>query len=116
MLDLGTKRNPKSTEGMQTDLSLVPGPWVTLTLDQLLEDSKSSSLGLMLPPSKKNDEAITSEEVVKQFSYIMSEKVKKDQQEKKAGKAKLTSLIDFTCAVTLTNSNSISTSRSQLSK
>ena len=64
----------------------------------------------------KEDMPLTSEEVVKQFSYIMTEKVKKDQLEKKAGKSKQQGLIDFACAVTLTNTNSISASRASLQR
>lgn len=64
----------------------------------------------------KDDMALTSEDIVKQFSYIMTEKVKKDQLDKKAGKTKQQGLIDFTCAVTLTNTNSISSARATLSR
>lgn len=90
MLDFGTKRNPKLTDCNQTDLSLVPGPWTTLQLDSSLQATKLTSLGLMLGDKRplKEETPLTSEEVVKQFSYIMTEKVKKDQLDKKAGKAK----------------------------
>jgi hypothetical protein len=75
-----------------------------------------TSIGLMLGDKRslKDDTPLTSEEVIKQFSYIMTEKVKKDQLDKKAGKLKQQGLIDFTCAVTLTNTNSVSGSRAYL--
>lgn len=61
--------------------------------------------------------ALTSEDVVKHFSYIMAEKVKKDALDKKNLKltvTKASNFIDFACAVTLTNTNSIEQARNQL--
>jgi hypothetical protein len=53
---------------------------------------------------------LTADDTIKQFSYIMAEKVKKDALDRKAQKqvsSKPSSFIDFICAVLLTNTNSI---------
>jgi hypothetical protein len=72
---------------------------------------------------------VTQEEVVKQFSYLMTEKVKKDLIDRKQSQSamgaaaarsgggtsfKASSLIDFICAVTLTNTNSLQSSCNSL--
>ena len=94
MLDMGTQRNPKIQEGIQTDLTLIAGQnqWVSLTSDKDIDESKLTSLGLIFQDTMKQLDtpaaSLTNEELIKQFSYIMTEKVKKDQLDRKLGKAK----------------------------
>lgn len=70
----------------------------------------------------KDEPSVSAEETIKQFGYMMTEKVKKDLIDKKSAKSSIgttasrpiTSFTDFMCAVTLTNTNSMSGSRIQL--
>lgn len=69
------------------------------------------STGVQTP----SDVTLTAEEVVKHFSYMMNEKVKKDAIDRKTQKnMKSSSFMDFVCAVTLTNTNSVNLGRAQL--
>ena len=127
ILDTGTKRHPKQDSMMQTSLSLLPDPSsiINYTLDQSLNELKLNNLARMMSDysnstSLKNyGMEVTQEDTIKQFSYMMTEKVKKDLIEKKGAKSTMgstankhiTSFTDFMCAVTLTNTNSINGSR-----
>lgn len=92
MLDLGTKRNAKVQGEVQTELSLIPQSATLLSLisDSTISHFKNSSLTNLLTTSThynnsptRQEGSPTSEEIVKHFSYVMSEKVKKDALEKK---------------------------------
>ena len=117
---------------MQTNLSLLPCPssLITYTLDHSLNELKLNNLSRLMMQSSDDgtvlnhyEMEVTEEDSIKQFSYMMTEKVKKDLIEKKgvaksaggsAASKPITSFTDFMCAVTLTNTNSISGSRTQL--
>ena len=63
---------------------------------------------------EKKDINVSMDDCMKQFGYIMTEKVKKDVIEKKSSKTSskfVTSFSDFLCAVILTNTNSVNGSR-----
>jgi hypothetical protein len=97
-----------------------------LASDQDLADfAKRSNLGLLLSldaKSQQSKELMSTEEAMREFNMMMTEKVKKDLIEKKlrgktAGSSASqpgsysTSFLDFISAVTLTNKNSIESSQ-----
>ena len=55
MLDLGTKRNPKMEDTMQTELSLVPGPnqQFSLIRDEEIAEEKLNSLAKLVNNMKE---------------------------------------------------------------
>jgi hypothetical protein len=126
MLDAGTKRLPKLEAATQTDLSLVPITPLQLASDHDLADfAKRSNLGILLSLDVKNQQSndlMSTEEAMREFNMMMTEKVKKDLIEKKlrgktAGSSgnlpgsSSTSFLDFISAVTLTNKNSVESSQ-----
>ena len=130
MLDTGTKRHPKQDSTIQTSLSLIPSysSLLTYTADSSLNELKLNNLTRLIQGSisllNQYDIEVSEDDCIKQFSYMMTEKVKKDLIEKKGAKSAvstaaskaITSFTDFMCAVTLTNTNSLAGSRAQLSQ
>ena len=128
MLDTGTKRHPRQDTTIQTDLSLLNAGAcsniLSMATDNQLNELKMNNLYRIMQEVvqiEKKDINVSMDECIKQFGYMMTEKVKKDVIEKKGPKASaggnktVTSFQDFICAVTLTNTNSVSGSRLQLS-
>ena len=127
MLDAGTKRQPKLEAATQTDLTLVPTTPLQLASDQDLADyAKRSNLGILMSldvNEQQSKDLMSTEEAMREFNMMMTEKVKKDIIEKKLrsktigssgsqpGGSCTTSFLDFISAVTLTNKNSLVSSQ-----
>ena len=127
MLDAGTKRQPKLEAATQTDLTLVPTTPLQLASDQDLADyAKRSNLGILMSldvNEQQSKDLMSTEEAMREFNMMMTEKVKKDIIEKKLraktvgssgsqpGESCSTSFLDFISAVTLTNKNSLESSQ-----
>eukprot|EP00347_Sterkiella_histriomuscorum_P012963 403366543 len=120
MLEIGAKQRVKKDSGVQTDLNLLQlsqSPIITTISDDKLLKLSQNSLQKMLLNHQNRNTVITdytAEEISKQFNYIMSEKARKDVLDKRQNKFRFINLLDFTCGVTLTNTNSYKSSRKML--
>jgi hypothetical protein len=85
MLEIGSRGRHKSEVGVQTGLSLVDG-WVACTSDRDIQDSTDTSFKRMVDSKvviSKDQPKPSLEDIQKHFNYIMTEKARKDNNDRK---------------------------------